>query len=207
MKVQLKVLGGAHAGKCMALAGKRFVMGRGEGCNLRSNSEAVSRRHCEIRVTGAEVAVRDLGSRNGTFVNGQRIEGDHVLHCGDKLTVGPLQFELLISGVASASGQKPAPPVRQPEGGTGGKWNDDTVGQWLDEADAAERVHRLGEPDTRIFKFDETVASDEGKAARVKKKKAVTKKKSPGKMPPKKDNSKDSQEAAAQMLRRLFNRG
>jgi predicted component of type VI protein secretion system len=205
MKVQLKVLSGAHTGKLVRLGAERFVIGRGEDCNLRSSSDAVSRRHCEIMMKDAEVTVRDLGSRNGTSVNGQPIKADQILRSGDRLEIGPLRFEVLISEVPSAPASQP-PPVQRLDAGSGGKWNDDTVGQWLDEADAAEKAQRLTEPDTRIFRFDETIAV-EGSSKESKGKKPAPPKKPPAKLPPKKDNSKDSQEAAAQMLRRLFNRG
>jgi pSer/pThr/pTyr-binding forkhead associated (FHA) protein len=200
------------------LAGDRFVIGRGEGCNLRSNSDAVSRQHCAITIAQSQVSVRDLGSRNGTFVNDQQIEGDQPLKSGDKLVIGPLQFELMISEIESdvKSDVKKAPDdqpvvVAPGSGGGGGssnKWDEDAVSQWLDEADAAERAQRLTEPDTRVFKFGDTVAIEGASQQDAKdKKKGAAEKKKPGKLPPKRDNSKDSQEAAAQMLRRLFNRG
>ena len=206
MKAQLKVLGGSHAGKCITLAGQQFVIGRGEDCNLRSSSDAVSRRHCQINLKGSAVSVQDLGSRNGTFVNDQPILGEQALKTGDQLTIGPLKFEVLLTEAQPKSGAPPV-PAQRPEENSGGKWNDDSVSQWLDEADATERTQRLAGPDTRIFKFDETAAVDGAKAAGLKGKKVPPPKKPPAKLPQKKDNSKDSQEAAAQMLRRLFNRG
>ena len=210
MKVQLKVLSGSHAGKCIRLAGDRFVIGRGEDCNLRSNSDAVSRQHCAVTVKESEISVRDLGSRNGTFVNGKQIEGDQPLRSGDKLVIGPLQFELVVSEVKSVPDTQGPATTKSTDSraDSSGKWDDDEVGQWLDEADAAERATRMTDPDTRVFKFGDAAAMDEatGKEAK-RKKKAVSAKKKPAKLPTKRDNSKDSQEAAAQMLRRLFNRG
>ena len=208
MKVQLKVLSGSHAGKCIRLAGDRFVIGRGEDCNLRSNSEAVSRQHCALTVKESQISVRDLGSRNGTFVNGKQIEGDQPLHSGDKLVIGPLQFELVVSDVKSVPDAQATATGTGRETSSSGKWDDDEVGQWLDEADATERAQRMTDPDTRVFKMGETVAMDQTPVKDAKgKKKAVPAKKKPAKLPAKRDNSKDSQEAAAQMLRRLFNRG
>ena len=70
MKIQLIVVQGKPEGKVIPLTGPVFKIGRGEGCHLRPNSELVSREHAEFRVVDEEVTVRDLGSRNGTLVNG-----------------------------------------------------------------------------------------------------------------------------------------
>jgi pSer/pThr/pTyr-binding forkhead associated (FHA) protein len=54
----------------------------------------ISRRHCRIRVRGRQVTVCDLGSANGTYVNGQLVTGEWVLYSGDQLQVGPVAFLL-----------------------------------------------------------------------------------------------------------------
>ena len=92
MHVKLKILRGAAAGKVVTIRGPRFYIGRSEECNLRANSDAISRRHCAIMVTETDVRIRDLGSRNGTFLNGERIEGEQKMQMGDQLRVGPLEF-------------------------------------------------------------------------------------------------------------------
>ena len=92
MSVRLKVLRGASAGKEVAIRGPRFFIGRSEECNLRANSDAISRKHCAIVIEDQDVTIRDLGSRNGTYVNGSRIEGVQKLQMGDQLRVGPLEF-------------------------------------------------------------------------------------------------------------------
>ena len=71
MQVRLKVLRGKSAGKEVRVAGPKFVIGRAEEANLRPRSDVISRRHCEISIDGDVVTVRDMGSRNGTFVNGE----------------------------------------------------------------------------------------------------------------------------------------
>ena len=84
-----------------------------------------------------------------------------------------------------------------------------TIPSGMRMVSAAERAQRMTDPDTRVFKMGETVAMDQTpvKDAKGKKKAAPAKKKKPAKLPAKRDNSKDSQEAAAQRLRGLFNRG
>ena len=52
----------------------------------------VSRRHAQVVVRGGRVSLRDLGSSNGTFVNGVRIEGYRVLQADDRIDIGPYSF-------------------------------------------------------------------------------------------------------------------
>jgi pSer/pThr/pTyr-binding forkhead associated (FHA) protein len=73
------------------------VIGRGENCDLRIPLLSVSRRHCELRVHGEALKVKDLASSNGTYVNNGRVtEVD--LSAGDRLAVGPVVFTLQIDG-------------------------------------------------------------------------------------------------------------
>jgi len=106
MKVQLVVVQGKPEGKVIPLALPVFRIGRGETCHLRPNSDQVSREHVEIAVTTDTVTVRDLGSRNGTIVNGKVIAGVYTLKDGDLIQVGPLTFALSIQGAPVAA---PAP--------------------------------------------------------------------------------------------------
>ena len=131
MHVKLKVLRGASAGKEVAISGPRFFIGRSEECHLRANSDAISRRHCAITVDNDEVKIRDLGSRNGTYVNGQRIEGEHRVQMGDQLRIGPLEF--LVTYLKTAH-QPPKPKASD----SAALSDDDMAGlidDWLSEAD------------------------------------------------------------------------
>jgi transcriptional regulator with AAA-type ATPase domain len=76
----------------MALASRQMVVGRDDDCALVLAGTEVSRHHAEFRVDGPLVAVRDLGSRNGVFVNGARIadaplEAGDVIRCGEWIGV------------------------------------------------------------------------------------------------------------------------
>jgi pSer/pThr/pTyr-binding forkhead associated (FHA) protein len=103
MKVQLLVLNeGPMKGKVVRLPVREFTIGREASCHLRPTSEAVAPRHCVIRVFGADVSVEDLGSPSGTLVNGQKIRGKVPLKVGDKISVGPLAFELSVERPAPA---------------------------------------------------------------------------------------------------------
>jgi predicted component of type VI protein secretion system len=146
MHVKLKVLRGASAGKEVIVRGPRFFIGRSEECHLRANSDAISRRHCAITVQDDIVRIRDLGSRNGTYVNGTRIDGDHRLEMGDQLRVGPLEF--LVTYLVQAK----APAVK--EGGSDDM--DGLIGDWLSEASDEDPSKTGIASETREFRLDET---------------------------------------------------
>jgi len=107
MEVKLRVLSGKSAGKELPVTGARFQIGRGAHCQLQAKSEAVAERHCELEIGEALVRLHDFGSPTGTFVNGERIEGSRDLKMGDRLRIGPLEFELCMSTKLFAK-RKPA---------------------------------------------------------------------------------------------------
>jgi DNA-binding winged helix-turn-helix (wHTH) protein len=65
------------------------LIGRGEDCQIRSDSASVSRHHAVVRVASERLLVEDLGSRNGTWVHGRRLAGPAELTAGDAVRVGP----------------------------------------------------------------------------------------------------------------------
>ena len=73
------------------------TIGRRQDCRLRVQTADVSRQHCVLTVAGGGVAVRDLDSANGTFVNNARVT-EAKLKAGDKLKVGPAVFVVQING-------------------------------------------------------------------------------------------------------------
>lgn len=71
------------------------VVGRDDGLDLSLAGEStVSRRHAEIVRSGGALSVRDLGSTNGTFVNGIRIEAETPLTLGDTVQFGSVRFRV-----------------------------------------------------------------------------------------------------------------
>ena len=100
LQAKLKAVGGTHDGEVIPLQSKRFLIGREEDCHLRPNSDSVSRHHCAFIVDEFSVRVRDLGSTNGTYVNGQRVQGSVGLQSGDHVEIGNLEFEVVISSEA-----------------------------------------------------------------------------------------------------------
>jgi DNA-binding winged helix-turn-helix (wHTH) protein len=70
------------------------LIGRGREVVLSVDSGRVSRRHARIDVGAEAVTIEDLGSKNGTFVNGQRIDALTMLNDGDEISVGPARMTL-----------------------------------------------------------------------------------------------------------------
>src|SRR5882757_9999502 len=67
------------------------TFGRSRGATITLDSEKVSRMHARVRRTGDVIEVEDLGSRNGTKLNGDRIDSVRKLGSGDELIIGPIQ--------------------------------------------------------------------------------------------------------------------
>ncbi len=83
--------------KVFPLPGHVTVVGRRKNCDLRIPLESVSRRHCQFNIEDKILKLRDLGSRNGTFLNGKRIE-EQTLKPGDSIKIGPVVFAMQIDG-------------------------------------------------------------------------------------------------------------
>jgi len=69
-----------------------FVIGRGADCQLTLDDPQVSRRHAALRVDADGASLEDLGSRNGVFLNGVRVERSEPLHDGDQIRIGAQDF-------------------------------------------------------------------------------------------------------------------
>ena len=94
MTLRLRIVQGRPHGQQLCFPQGEYLVGRGAECQVRPNSEWVSRQHCLLRVTAAAASIRDLGSRNGTLLNGTPLTCEHNLRSGDRVEVGPLVFEV-----------------------------------------------------------------------------------------------------------------
>jgi pSer/pThr/pTyr-binding forkhead associated (FHA) protein len=94
MNLKLLVVQGRPRGKCLHFPPGEYVFGRGLECHIRPNSPWVSRQHCLLRNTAEGAFIRDLGSSNGTLLNGKSISAETILHPGDRLQIGPLVLEV-----------------------------------------------------------------------------------------------------------------
>jgi eukaryotic-like serine/threonine-protein kinase len=113
--ITLNVVDGALKGRRFAFSERaELLVGRSEACDVRLPNDAlhwdVSRRHCLIAASGPDVTIRDLGSRNGTYLNGIKIgqrafslqaaqDRDagfppHRLREGDRIQVGQTVFQV-----------------------------------------------------------------------------------------------------------------
>lgn len=245
MDVKLKVLGGAKSGLEIPLTKELFTIGRSSECSLRAGSDAISRKHCAIRLNKSEITIADLNSRNGTFVNGRRIDEETSLSSGDEVRVGPLRFEVVAVKPVKAARRS---TVKSDEAATarGGERKstksptmEESIDGWLTAPASDSQVTR----ETTSLRLDETqggqVAASEGEQAPandepeqagsvepaaqteepsasddddatqdgsfIRKRKD---KKEPGKLPPrpKGPTTKDSREAAAEVLRAMTRR-
>jgi pSer/pThr/pTyr-binding forkhead associated (FHA) protein len=92
-ELSLEVVEGAGAGRMVALAGP-VTVGRSGDADLVLADELVSRRHAQLTPSGSGAVVEDLGSRNGTFVNGAPVEGREQLRSGDLVRVGETELRV-----------------------------------------------------------------------------------------------------------------
>jgi len=119
----LRVLTGARSGHEERLASEFATLGRHPSSDLQFDPERdrdVSARHAAVFRQGGEYVVRDLGSTNGTWVNGARIRSDHALESGDRIQLGTRgpEVEFRIVEVEDRPGPPPEasapPPVTPP---------------------------------------------------------------------------------------------
>jgi pSer/pThr/pTyr-binding forkhead associated (FHA) protein len=75
-----------------------LLIGRSSDCDVVLRNHTVSRRHAEIRAEGEEWIVEDLGSTNGTGVNGEPLHGPTAVHEGDVLTFGMIGMRFSPAG-------------------------------------------------------------------------------------------------------------
>lgn len=114
---QLRGLSGGVTGKTFPLSGT-IVVGRVAGSDLQVDDDSVSRKHAELTVNGREVSVKDLGSANGTTVNGAPISDETILSPGDILQFGVVEM-MFETGTPSGSrapiSRSPARAPSRPE--------------------------------------------------------------------------------------------
>ena len=84
---KLQVVEGPNAGQSVPLGDEPILLGRGTDAAIRLDDDYVSTRHARIAASGDQWFVEDLGSTNGTFVNGERITTSRLAE-GDRITVG-----------------------------------------------------------------------------------------------------------------------
>src|SRR2546423_11397336 len=83
----LLMISGPNAGQRYEIKDE-VTLGRSPSCEIPLEDSKVSRRHAKVFVKEGQTRITDLGSRNGTVVNGEKIEGEAILLPGDRVQVG-----------------------------------------------------------------------------------------------------------------------
>ncbi|MGE5610201.1 MAG: FHA domain-containing protein [Bacillota bacterium] len=110
MQVVLVTFKKGGARRSFSLPQETTVIGRREDCDIRIPLGEVSRKHCRLIMEGDALRVEDLGSSNGTFLNGARVQESPV-QPGDQLQIGPVVFTVQINGVPADDEIQPAAPA------------------------------------------------------------------------------------------------
>jgi predicted component of type VI protein secretion system len=113
---------GPNPGKIYPLEAPEIIIGRDASNGVAINDAEVSRKHAKLNLHGSAYVIQDLGSTNGTFINGQRITGSQVLNPGDTVSFGEnivLMYEAAFDPnatvISSAQAPKTVAPVRKPD--------------------------------------------------------------------------------------------
>jgi CheY-like chemotaxis protein len=128
-----------HFGHSVAITRFPYVIGRQPDCDGRFGALWVSRRHCRFFLVGGEVWLEDLGSRNGTILNGEQLRCARPVQDGDRLEFAGMAFQVQLS----ESGAAPSPG---PEGKVGSAPRSDQRHQILvvdENANTAETLAML----------------------------------------------------------------
>ena len=152
MEANLVLLKKGGSQKTIPLPGSLTVIGRRHGCDLLIPLSTISRRHCEISQNGDSLKIRDLDSTWGTFVNGQRVNGETAIKAGDAVRIGPLTFVCQIDGQPAkieAPREAKAPAPKAPA-----KAAVDDLGAGLEDSfadlDASDSVIALDDSDSDL---------------------------------------------------------
>jgi hypothetical protein len=95
-KYALLVLSGTETGRVIEIAKDLVTIGR-SGCDVILDDPELSRRHARIRIRGAEGALEDMGSTNGTFVGKDRISESVVIENRSKFRVGGVELAFVVT--------------------------------------------------------------------------------------------------------------
>ena len=98
----LTVLDGPHRGQSVLLSTGKTIVGREQDCRIQLHDLQVSRHHCVFLRDDYAVRLRDLGSRNGTFINGLRSRGEQIVRPGDVITLGQIRLQFTTASPGTA---------------------------------------------------------------------------------------------------------
>src|SRR4051794_3399565 len=110
--LQLIVVDGPNAGTEFDIAGSA-VIGRDPSSGIVLDDAEASRRHASVSAAGDTITVEDLGSTNGTYVAGERIQGSRQVGSGDRIRIGTPVMEVRVAAAATALGATPEADASQ----------------------------------------------------------------------------------------------
>jgi len=140
MQISLVRLKKDGSEKSFPLPSSVTVIGRRRSCDLRIPLASVSKKHCQLNFDDGALKIRDLGSRNGTILNGKNVT-EAVIQPGDTIRIGSLKFTFRFDGQpqsvapSAQAGQKSSQQSSQPEAAADELFASFTD---IDEADSAD---------------------------------------------------------------------
>ncbi|HEX6739421.1 MAG TPA: FHA domain-containing protein, partial [Vicinamibacteria bacterium] len=93
----------AWSGGRVTLGEGEHILGRSPDLDVYLNSPSVSRRHARLRISAKEVTLEDLGSKNGTYLHGERLESPARLQDGDELRLGSIRIKFRVVGAEGST--------------------------------------------------------------------------------------------------------
>lgn len=136
-----------------------LLMGRDERCDVQVTDRQVSRHHASITIEGDHYVLRDLSSKNGTFLNGQELDGPRALQDGDEIQIAYCCKLTFVGADATA------PVILEETGGAGLRLDTESKRVWVagDELDPALSLAQyrllalLYDEPGRVYSRDEVV--------------------------------------------------
>lgn len=110
----LVVRQGTQAGMSFVISGSQVILGREEGLDIVLQDPESSRRHARVSWQGGRYIIEDMGSTNGTFVNGMQITMPTALNPGDSIGIGQTALVFQLSGAEMGPAYYQAPPQQAP---------------------------------------------------------------------------------------------
>ena len=117
-KLILRGVSGAAFGKTFPV-GKEMIIGRQHDCDIPIPAEEVSRHHVRIKPGAEGLLIEDLGSANGTYINGKRVQ-QGLLKPGDELRLDSIRFMLIAPGMEIPRGSDKPASTPAPAAASGG---------------------------------------------------------------------------------------
>ena len=160
MQYALSAVAGEFQGSEFPISSERFVVGRSERCDLRLVSQRISRAHCLLVQTETGLVLSDLGSRNGTSLNGRNVTKATKLKLGDQITLDSCVLRLISTPVLPPSACEPEEDL------TAILRNDDVVA-WLSEDESPANVDRHYRQHAAAHDLDITPSIDDAESAKA----------------------------------------